>query len=187
MDGDEHHRLLAISGADLDVTLSGLSLTHGRASLGGALAIDDAGGTVTLKKSKISGNTASGTDAVGQPGDLDYVARGPGYGGGIYDPNAALLIEGSSLSANTAQGGDYIAFGRGGGIFAGATATVTVQGSKITGNIAKGQDGAAGGGICCGVGELTTPRSRALPEIRPMARCPRGRYRRRTAFQRHRD
>ena len=149
IDGGGTHQIFTISGTNLDVHFHSLVLQHGKALDGGAIEIFDAGGTVTIQKSKISGNVAVGRDA---GTDLfGYTPAYSGAAGGIFDMNATLVLENSKITGNLAlsgktTGGSYGAAAAGGGIFVGKSATLTVIKSTISGNQAKGKV-AAGGGI----------------------------------------
>ena len=143
LDGGHTHRILSVSGTGDTITLSGLKLMHGSATIGGGLEIDDAGGTVTLTKCLVSGNVSLGVAAIGHVGDNGYVAPGPGGGGGIYDLNAQLTLLNTTVSGNAVHGGEdpdgkETAAARGGGIFVGAAGSLALSTSKIQGNTASG-------------------------------------------------
>jgi hypothetical protein len=96
---------------------------------GGAIAIasvnSSGGGSLTIRNSTISGNTANGTSGTGSFG---------GGGGGIYIGNGGnFLMENSTVSGNVStnsQGGAMYLYGNGGVL------TATIRNSTITGNTA---------------------------------------------------
>jgi hypothetical protein len=141
-----------ISGAQLNVTLSGLTITGtyngSGVSTAGVLTISDSiisgngvvpelldgggianAGVLTVSKTTVSGNTANS-------------------GGGIYCVSpfvagtATMRIINSTISGNSAVVGSDGEFG--GGIYAGGCPT-TIINSTITGNSAFGEDGNGGG------------------------------------------
>lgn len=166
IDADGTGRIFTIvRGPDpLDVTISGLKLTGGQASRGGAILIDDEGGSVTIKSVAITGNEAIGSDATS-----GGVSGAPAQGGGIFIADGRVVIVNSTISDNLAQGGDGAAgvsgthgssgvagnpgvpgqhggvggSGQGGGIYNGGT--LIMKNSLVSGNTAVGGNGAAGG------------------------------------------
>ncbi|MEW6359460.1 MAG: choice-of-anchor Q domain-containing protein, partial [Planctomycetota bacterium] len=147
------------TGAQIAVTLSGLTLTNGNTAggFGGAIwsqenltiqacvitgnsasqlggGIYNGGGTVTVNSSTISGNTAVGF--------FD------GRGGGIFNDHGTLTVNSSTISGNTAAG--FMANGNGGGICT-WDGTLTVNSSTISGNTV----GWSGGGIFIDSGTVT--------------------------------
>jgi CSLREA domain-containing protein len=90
------------------VVISGLTLTRGRSSSGGA--IYNSMGTLTVDTCTVSYNTASGV------------------GGGIYNYGGALVIKASTLSSNTSSSS-------GGGIY-NSMGNMTIEASAISGNLA---------------------------------------------------
>jgi len=110
------------------VSLSGLTIQHGRANNGGGI---DNAGTLTINESTISGNTSAG-------------------GGGIYNYDGTLKINNSTISGNTAS--RYICIfrhcfyaGVGGGIF-NSGGTSTINNSTLYGNYSAGGFNHDGGG-----------------------------------------
>ena len=166
IDGHNAHQIFTIgNGYDsgtstavpTDVMISGLKLTHGRAASGGAVYIDDAGGSVTIQASVITGNRAVGVfDPNGS------LSTGLGKGGAIDNENAQLTIQSSLISGNAALGarglagsagsggGLYGTYGTasggasGGGIYNGTDGVLVVKASVIARNAALGGNGAAG-------------------------------------------
>ncbi len=132
---------------------------NGGNGLGGGLYV--AGGSVTLTGVTVTANTAEG----GQGGHGGYSGSikgsggpggngGNGSGGGLYVAGGSVTLTGSTLSANTAQGGQG---GRGGGRFHGGTGglggggglyaaggTVALNQDTVTRNAAQGGAGGAG-------------------------------------------
>ena len=92
------------------------TITNNSSGLGGGIE-NDAGGFLTLVNSTLSGNNA-------------------GQGGGIYNNSGTVIVEGSTLSGNSAGPSTS-----GGGIY--NLGTLTVTASTVTGNVT----GFAGGGI----------------------------------------
>ncbi|GDY06828.1 hypothetical protein LBMAG52_03140 [Planctomycetia bacterium] len=135
--GNNTSRIFEVTNAGI-VTISGLTLTQGKADNGGGI---DNNGTLTISNSTISGNSAFN-------------------GGGIYT-NGTLTISNSTIAGNSAavNGGGIINYGPltisnstiagnsarndGGGIF-NYYATLTISNSTISGNSA---DDGGGGGI----------------------------------------
>jgi predicted outer membrane repeat protein len=112
VDGNATSRVVSISGAGINVTISGLTIRNG-AAIGNGGGINLAGGnTLTLQNCTITANSASGN------------------GGGI-SAAGALTLSGSTVSANTA--GPF-----GGGI---AANVVTLTNSTITNNSATNSGG----------------------------------------------
>jgi hypothetical protein len=127
---DAHNlfRPFAIVGSGLDVTFSHLRISHGMASGGGgAIAIDDAGGTVTIDKTIIIANQAN---------ELKGIAKG----GGVDNENATLVIQDSKILNNKATAD----VANGGGIYNGSAASLSIRNSVVTGNTAQGANGTDG-------------------------------------------
>jgi hypothetical protein len=127
---------------------------------GGGLYV--AGGSVTLASSILSANIAEG--GIGGAGQPSYSAGGiggfggaggnggNGSGGGLYVAGGSVTSAGSTLSANTAQGGQGDrggghrghggpgGLGGGGGLYAGG-GTVALSHDTVTGNAAQGGAG----------------------------------------------
>jgi CSLREA domain-containing protein len=118
IDGNALGRVFYIADGPYTVAISGVTIQHGSANLGGGIAIWS--GTLTVANSTITSNTA-GIE-----------------GGAIYNWFATLTVTKSTISSNTANSG----WG-GGGIF--NVGPLTVTNSTITGNTAA--NGTAGGGI----------------------------------------
>lgn len=142
------------SGNTSKVTISNFTLTRGSAQsssfqgvslqAGGALLVDDPGGSVTVSNCVITHNQAIGA-AAGSAGS--YV----GQGGAIELQAGKLTVSGSTLSGNLAlgtansSGTPYL--GKGGAIDV-YSGSLTLSNSTITGNIAQGaaaQTGFTGG------------------------------------------
>jgi hypothetical protein len=116
-------RIFDIASASITATISGLTITSGRAFNSNGGGISNVG-ALTITNCAISANT---TDS---------------FGGGIY--NAGLLtITASTISANV-TGSPEIIEGRGGGIYNGGRVTIT--NSTISGNSALSTGGIYNGG-----------------------------------------
>jgi hypothetical protein len=127
--GDSGIFYLYNGSALLNVTISGLTLSGGNATLGGAIA--DWGENLILDSLTITGNIAS----------VDV--EGGGDGGGLWasDPNGdgmSLTILNSTISGNIAgdDGGGIYLYHVGGGPLA-----VRIQNSTVSGNYAAGNGG----------------------------------------------
>jgi hypothetical protein len=121
--GNNNSRVFGITSGN--VTISGLLITQGNASGNSGGGISNSG-TLTLKNSTISGNTA-------------------GFGGGIAN-FGTLTLNNSTVSGNTAGGRN---FSSGGGI-ENSFGTLTLNNSTVSGNTATN-----GGGISNFGGTLT--------------------------------
>ncbi len=154
-----------------DLTINDVTISGGDATLdsfipmGGGILND--GGTLTLSRSTVSGNTAyNGGGIYAYYGSTTNILEstissntandpfGPSKGGGLFDLFGNFTIRDSTISGNVAEGGeDY--YGRGGGIYAdGSAYSVNVTNTVISGNQALGGinvsgagGGAQGGGI----------------------------------------
>jgi hypothetical protein len=160
--------LMAVTGGDL--TLQSITLTGGSGNCGGAVCNS---GTLTIKNSTISGNTAgSGSGgAVNNSGTLtikDSAISGntAHYGGGVYSYFFSdNTIENSTISGNTADAGGGVlshwgfltitnstisdnAANHGGGVHNAGGGGVTLTNSTITGNRADGGGGVYNDGGC---------------------------------------
>lgn len=137
--GDDSVRVFNIGEStitDIEVEISGLTITAGRASTGGGIRNR---ANLTVTSSTISGNTAH---EVGSGGD----------GGGIYNFQGKVTINGSTISDNTALDGDFgTDDGDGGGIF-NIRGEVIITNSTVSGNSA---DNDAGGVRTSGILTIT--------------------------------
>jgi hypothetical protein len=150
-----------------EVTISGLTITHGKAPDQGGGILND-GSDLTLSKDVLSQNVVfesttdgargggmqslAGTLTINQClifgnqalGTSDPSVEGLGLGGGIYVLAGTATIQNSSISNNLARGGDNTVigstpgFGAGGGIF--TVAPTTIRGCSIRENVARGGD-----------------------------------------------
>lgn len=130
----------------VDSTITGSTARQGA-------GIGDAGGHVTVQSSTISGNTASGSgggisDTGGGVTVIASTISGNtvtgGLGGGIYENDAKLVINASTVTGNSA-GSAGPGTGSGGGLALDAAAgpvTATVAGSTISANRASVSGGA---------------------------------------------
>jgi hypothetical protein len=126
-------RVFEVDGSSTNVTLSGLTMTHGNGQ-GGTLPSDGGGILNNGSMLTLSGCTVSQNSA------------GFGLGGGIYNSNrtSTLTVSGCMLSGNSAYDG--------GGVYNGVGATATIVNStlgsagRVSGNIATGGDFEEGDG-----------------------------------------
>jgi hypothetical protein len=137
-----HQMLLVNSGI---VTVRGLTITG--ATGGGALAVRQEGGTVTLDRIRVMGNTASGAGGTFGPvyseggtmtlrdseisGNTTTSTLTSAYGGGLSVYSATVIVVNTTLANNTVNGVDWA---YGGGIWAGLNSVVSVTSSTIAGN-----------------------------------------------------
>jgi hypothetical protein len=131
-------RILEVKAATSNLTVDNLTLSNGAAS-GGGFPVGFGGaifnsGTLTVRTSTLSGNSASG-----------------GSGGGVYNDAGTVTINTSTLSGNATSG----AGGAGSGVYT-DSGTVTVIASTLTGNTANLVNG---GGIANDGGSMTVSSS----------------------------
>jgi hypothetical protein len=171
-------RIWEVDGPAGNLSLQNVTITGGSADIGGG--IENAGGTVTLNHSQVTGNTATqaGGGIASATFDPASVARltlnnsavtgnsqtaGPMAesslgGGGIVNILGTVTLNSSQVDRNTAQGfvgggiasGDYINF-------SGTTSFLTLNNSQVNGNTAPN---AGGGGIQNLLGTATLNSSR---------------------------
>ncbi len=126
------------------LTISDSTLSNNQAGTGGALVVNS--GTVTLEENTtLSGNIAAGSTGIsGEPAD----------GGAIAIDGGSVTITHSTISGNTAQGGNgaFAISGSGAG-GAGSGGGIAVSGgalelfnSLVENNLARGGEGGSGGG-----------------------------------------
>ena len=134
--GNDASRVFTINGSGRSVTFSGLTLTRGRASTGGALAVvnGDFQTFVSLSNCVLSGNTAVG-----------------GEGGAIRTSGA---FTGGTLALYACTISNNVASANGGGIDS-PGATITISRCTVSGNLSH----SSGGGISMGSGNLTIENS----------------------------
>ena len=162
IDGRGLHQIFDINGSDLDVTISGLTLTGGLAETGGAVRIDSALGSVKIARCVFSGNVAQGRE-----GTEEAHFGGEAKGGAIAILAGSLVVEKSRFSGNKARGGlGYFSYvedengalvldesfnggqGHGGAIYAAAETQATISATVLNGNrAAGGLGGRAGSGL----------------------------------------
>jgi predicted outer membrane repeat protein len=123
----------------VQVSLTGLTISDGSASLGGAIYIDQ-GGTLTIGNDTLSGNSASDGGAIDNLGTLTITnstlsGNTAIEAAGAIDNYANLTISGCTLSDNTARNGD-------GGAIRNYVASLSISNSTLSGNSA-GNDGGA--------------------------------------------
>ena len=129
LDGNAADRVLEIYQGKT-VSVEGVTIQNGKVNNSNGGGIYNSG-TLTLKDSTVSGNTAIGN------------TNNNGHGGGIYnDSTGTLTLTNSTVSGNTASVG--------GGIF--NSGTLTLKDSTVSGNTA---NPGSGGGILNYLGTLT--------------------------------
>jgi hypothetical protein len=173
IDGTGAVRVFEVDGPGGNLSVQNVTITGGSAEIGGG--IENAGGTVTLNHSRVSGNTASqaGGGIASATFDPSSVARltlnnstvtgnqqtlGPQDdnalgGGGIVNVLGTVTLNSSQVNTNTAQGfvgggianGDYFSF-------SGTSSVLTLNGSQVDHNTAPN---AGGGGIQNLLGSVT--------------------------------
>lgn len=153
VDGDDRSSVFTvIAPSDDPVQLVGLSVTGGSAALGGGIL--NMGGTLTVRSSSVSGNTAQarGGGISNEYGTLSLVDSAVSWnstasGGGVFNGYSAVLhVLTSTLANNTASA-------NGGGI-ANEGGTVTVTESTLSAN-----SGLSGGAVSSQQGVVSLARS----------------------------
>jgi hypothetical protein len=165
--GNNSSLIFYIDATTADVTISGLTLSEGAGSLGGAIYLYGNTGSLTLENVTISGNASSaggGLAAVYAPLTIRNSIITNNYafvGGGLVAAYAPVTIENTTISGNTALALGGAAFSiyadltvtdstvsgnaadAGGGLAAYASPSFTIERTTISGNTAA----AEGGGI----------------------------------------
>ena len=135
IDGGAVNTVVTVSSATANVVLSKLTIRNGKVVGGSGGGINNIG-TLTIRNSAISGNSAMGGGFFGDGGD----------GGGIFN-GGTLTVGDSTITGNYVSPSIRIVFG--GGVYNGGT--LTINNSTISGNSANallsGFAGAGGGGI----------------------------------------
>ena len=125
---DDNSRVLDTSNFDVDLTLTGLTITGGRTTgfveRGGGISFTS-GGTLTLTDSTVSGNSTTGESS---------------NGGGIYTGFGAVSLVNSTLSGNSTSG-----FASGGGGIYNGFGDVSLVNSTLSGNSTTGYQSFGGG------------------------------------------
>ena len=155
IDADSSSRVFLVND-DVTATISGLTITGGRADSGGGVF---SYGTLTISDAVVSGNTAfdelsgRGGGVANREGELTIInstisnnaaLKGDsfsGKGGGIYGYGGTIAIVDSVISGNSATGTCAV----GGGVY--SWGTLTIEGSTLSGNIS----GGTAGGMCVSV------------------------------------
>lgn len=113
-----------------DVTFRGLTI---RNSIHSGIQIDTtssgAGGLVTVDRCVLKGHN-QGLDTLGPGGEIRVVDSkivGNASGGGVYNNNFKVTIQGSTISGNSSVG-------PGGGVFNGGSGDMTIANSTLSGN-----------------------------------------------------
>lgn len=139
LDAQQASRAFNITNTAGNVTLQGLTITHGKTTAdgqGGGGIRSASAGTLTLANVNVSGNTTTGSNSAG---------------GGIFlSAYSTLAISNSAISGNTTSG----AGAGGGGIFAAAGGTLVATGTRISAN-STGGDQSPGGGLFWHDGSIT--------------------------------
>ena len=133
--GNNASRVFEIA-TGLNVTISGLTITHGYALEQGGGILND-GSNLSLSGDKLSQNVAIGSAT------NDF--NGGAFGGALDSKSGTLNITGCTISGNQALGGaSAVGDGFGGGIeiLAGGA---TISDSTISGNLARGADNSSTG------------------------------------------
>jgi hypothetical protein len=132
--GNDTSRIFNVSGSSTDATISGLTLTDGKAAdQGGGILNQDS--TLNLSGDVFSDNVTFGS------------ATNGGRGGAIRNLTGNLNITDSLITGNQALGGAGL-LGFGGGVY-NLSGHVTIDNSTISDNLARGADsnGSSGAGI----------------------------------------
>lgn len=141
--GGEHAMLLVTSGV---VNVSGVTVTG--ASGGGALAVHQSGGDLTLQGIRVTNNTASGAGSAYGPvytqngtmtvrdseisGNSTTSTLSSAFGGGLSVYSSTVTVLNTTIADNAAVAGSAQALG--GGVWAGPNSTVTLTSSTVAGN-----------------------------------------------------
>jgi hypothetical protein len=155
----DHGGAVAITGG-ADVTLYLTTFDSNQAvggtgadGKGGAVYIDNAGGTVRMSNDTFTNNSATGGSAVQSfdpaTGANSFVGARSGYGGAVYITAGDLEVQASTFANNVAKGGDGFDGSIGGGGLGGALcaengATFALRFTSFQNNSAVG--GSGGGG-----------------------------------------
>jgi Right handed beta helix region/RTX calcium-binding nonapeptide repeat (4 copies) len=156
INGNNSDRLFNIdngsTSTDINVTISGLTLTNGK-STGNGGAIYNNAENLTLSNVSLTNNRAVSGGAIYNDGDGSLVIQNSiltgnssGSGGAVYFADGSLTIQNSTISGNTSNedgGGLYLAGG-----------VILIEDSTISGNTAAIDDG---GGIYFGGSSSDTP------------------------------
>ena len=165
--GNNASRVFEIA-SGLNVTISGLTITHGHAPDQGGGILND-GSNLTLSGDDLSQNvafesattTAEGGGLLSLAGTLTITncqvtgnqalggagaaAFGDAYGGGLAVQAGSVAISNSTISGNQARGGDDSGdgFAGAGGIF--TSAPISITACTVSDNVARGGDNSADG------------------------------------------
>jgi hypothetical protein len=152
IDGNNLDRVIEVLSGN--VTISNLTIQHGRTGDRGGGGILHAAGTLTLSSVVIANNVSQGANPTQVPAGAAGQAGGfggdgdEGGGGGIFNDGGSLIITNSTIVSNQAIGGNGGAGGNGGFMagasgFNGRTGQAGVGGSGGSGG--SGADGVGGG------------------------------------------
>ncbi len=154
IDANDTNRVINISGAGTEATLSGLTITGGNTtSSGGGIYIDD--GNVTLMNSAVSENIAEDDGGgifnnIGQITLTNVIVsfnNAEEAGGGIYNEAGTLTLTDITVNENITS------FSTGGGIYINS-GQVTLTESTVNGNSALYAGSGGGGGIYNNSGQV---------------------------------
>ena len=141
--GAATHRVIHIATpSPAEVTISGVTIRHGRVEQGGGGGISN-DGILIIKNSVVVDNTAGSGGGIRSGVNVTVIGStisgntALGDGGGILSNNGTLTVVDSTIS-------DNIALGNGGGIFnsGGSGSTANLERSTVSGNRASGFAGA---------------------------------------------
>lgn len=137
------HGILTINGGV--VTISGLTIA-GATGVGGALAIYQTGGSVTLDRIRVTGINATGAGGTYAP---------------VYVNGGTMTMRDSEVSGNSTTSTSLAGWG---GALAVHDGTVTVVNSTLAGNTVAGASGALGGGVWAGMDSVVTITSSTIAD-----------------------
>jgi len=143
LDAGGSGRVIELSDASAELDISGLTLTNGAATEGGAIYVDD--GAVSLDDCAVHGNSASddGGAIFVDGGSLElidssvYENSAGDSGGAVYVSGGSIAVTDSTVSENSADYG-------GGGLYltGSSSAGLEIEGSSLSGNSAQVGGGA---------------------------------------------
>ena len=155
---DDNSRVVNFTGSSGNLTLTGLTITGGRApgsfDVGGGILFDSRD-VLSLSSSTVSGNSSGGNGGgiFTRAGDVSLSSStvsgnsSGGNGGGISTSNGDVSLSSSTVSDNSSVGGTY---GGGGGIST-DSGNVSLSSSMVSGN----SSGGDGGGISTSNGDVS--------------------------------
>ncbi|MDG2224596.1 MAG: choice-of-anchor Q domain-containing protein [Rubripirellula sp.] len=154
---ENQFRVIDIDSTLSDVTLEGMTITGGRLDTNAGAGVRfRSSGTLTLRESVVTGNTANNAAGVYSEFDGDLVITSStisgntaafGDGGGVHNEDGDTTISTSNIENNQS-------YGSGAGLFSPNSGVVTITDTNIRGNRVT-QDGYYGGGVYSGEGDVT--------------------------------